>query len=157
MNALEWIFPWKPASISIEFLIFPHFEGLQPVRSQLDFSSESPVCQAFNLYHANFWVIEPATAGHGRGGCSYVELVATSAQMQRPLWQLGSWNWWENMEFLGKHGMKNGVVEVCIPCLAGAGVQVRGVPEVSRFFASVARSDGLLGVCIRQQPASAGE
>ncbi|CAL1139170.1 unnamed protein product [Cladocopium goreaui] len=42
--------------------------------------------EAFNLYHANFWVIGPATAGHGRGGCSYVELVATSAQMQRPLW-----------------------------------------------------------------------
>eukprot|EP00435_Cladocopium_sp_Y103_P010191 s5763_g2.t1 len=42
--------------------------------------------QAFNLYHADFWVIGPATADHGRGGCSYVELVATSAPMQRPLW-----------------------------------------------------------------------
>jgi hypothetical protein len=52
--------------------------------------SESRLREAFNLYHANFWVIGPATAGHGRGGCSYVELVATSAQMQRPLWQLGS-------------------------------------------------------------------
>eukprot|EP00435_Cladocopium_sp_Y103_P008757 s2229_g2.t1 len=44
--------------------------------------------QAFNLYHADFWVIGPATAGHSRDGCSYVELVATSAQMQRPLWRL---------------------------------------------------------------------
>ena len=50
-----------------------------------------------------------------------------------------------------------GNVEVCLPRLAGAGVQVRGVPQVSRFFASVARSDGLLGVRLRQQPASAGE
>ena len=36
-------------------------------------------------------------------------------------------------------------------------MQVRGVPEVPRFLASVVGSDGLLGVCIRQQPASAGE
>ena len=50
--------------------------------------------EAFNLYHADFWVIGPATAGHGRGGCSYVELVATSAQMQRPLWRLSlKWKW----------------------------------------------------------------
>ena len=48
-------------------------------------------------------------------------------------------------------------VEVCVPRLAGAGVQVRGVPQVSRFFASAARSNGLLGVRLRQQPASAGE
>ena len=31
-------------------------------------------------------------------------------------------------------------------------MQVRGVPQVSRFFAPVARSNGLLGVCLRQQP-----
>ena len=48
-------------------------------------------------------------------------------------------------------------VEVCLPRLAGAGVQVRGVPQVSRFFAPAARSNGLLGVRLRQQPASAGE
>ena len=68
----------------------------------LDFSCESPIREAFNLYHANFWVIEAATAGHGRGGCSYVELVATSAQMQRPLWQLGSRNMVEKHGVLGK-------------------------------------------------------
>ena len=79
------------------FVRIPHFEGLLQFRSQLDFSSESPVCEAFNLYHANFWVIEPATAGHGRGGCSYVELVATSAQMQRPVWQLGCGQLWEDI------------------------------------------------------------
>ena len=39
--------------------------------------------EKFNLYHANFWVIEPATQDHG---CSYVELVATSEQDQRPRW-----------------------------------------------------------------------
>ncbi|CAE7926062.1 FBL4, partial [Symbiodinium necroappetens] len=42
----------------------------------------------FNLYHAAFWVIGPATAdygGHGRG-CSYVEMVAKSAEAQRPTW-----------------------------------------------------------------------
>ena len=53
--------------------------------------------QAFNLYHADFWVIGPATAGHGRGGCSYVELVATKAPMQRPLWRLGSRKTYEQL------------------------------------------------------------
>ena len=46
-------------------------------------------------------------------------------------------------------------LQVCLPRLAGAGLQVRGVPEVSRFFAPVVRSNGLLGVRLRQQPASA--
>ena len=40
----------------------------------------------FNLYQANFWVIEPATGDHGRKGCSYVELVAISMDDQRPKW-----------------------------------------------------------------------
>ena len=40
----------------------------------------------FNLYQANFWVIEPATRDHGRKGCSYVELVAISMDDQRPKW-----------------------------------------------------------------------
>ena len=40
----------------------------------------------FNLYQANFWVIEPATRDHGRKGCSYVELVAISMDDQRPNW-----------------------------------------------------------------------
>ena len=40
----------------------------------------------FNLYQANFWVIEPATRDHGKTGCSYVELVAISMDDQRPKW-----------------------------------------------------------------------
>ena len=42
--------------------------------------------KSFNLYHANFWIIEPSTRDHGRRGCSYVELVATSSPSQRPKW-----------------------------------------------------------------------
>ena len=42
--------------------------------------------ETFNLYHASFWVIEPATLDHGREGCSYVELVAVSMDDQRPKW-----------------------------------------------------------------------
>ena len=42
--------------------------------------------ETFNLYHATFWVIEPATLDHGREGCSYVELVAISMDDQRPKW-----------------------------------------------------------------------
>ena len=93
-----------------------------------DFSAESRLRQAFNLYHANFWVIGPATAGHGRGGCSYVELVATSAQMQRPLWQLGSRN------IVGKHGV------------LGKGWEKMGQRELSqaRFaIGDVANHDGV--------------
>eukprot|EP00435_Cladocopium_sp_Y103_P028075 s1396_g7.t1 len=66
-------------------------------------AGKASAAAAFNLYHANFWVIEPATAGHGRGGCSYVELVLSSRN------------------------------SVCVPCLAGAGVQVRGVPETCQL------------------------
>ena len=42
--------------------------------------------ETFNLYHATFWVIKPATLDHGREGCSYVELVAISMDDQRPKW-----------------------------------------------------------------------
>ena len=63
-----------------------HLQTVAEFARNLDFSPT----EAFNLYHANFWVIGPATAGHGRGGCSYVELVATSAPAQRPLWFLGA-------------------------------------------------------------------
>ena len=42
--------------------------------------------EKFNLYHADYWLINPATQDHGRGGCSYVELVSTSAHEQRPQW-----------------------------------------------------------------------
>ena len=40
----------------------------------------------FNLYHANFWIIEPATRYHRGIGCSFVELVSTSTASQRPTW-----------------------------------------------------------------------
>lgn len=42
--------------------------------------------ETFNLYHASFWVINPATRDHGGTGCSYVELVAISKNDQRPKW-----------------------------------------------------------------------
>ena len=39
----------------------------------------------FNLYHANFWIIKPATEGYGTGsGCSLVEIMAVC--VQRPDW-----------------------------------------------------------------------
>eukprot|EP00438_Fugacium_kawagutii_P005320 Skav210294 [mRNA] locus=scaffold475:101380:109066:- [translate_table: standard] len=38
----------------------------------------------FNLYHANFWIIRPATAGYQGKGCSLVEIMAV--QVQRPEW-----------------------------------------------------------------------
>ena len=38
----------------------------------------------FNRYHANFWVVCPAT--DSPLNCSYVELVASEAASQRPLW-----------------------------------------------------------------------
>ena len=40
----------------------------------------------FNLYHANCWIIEPATKDQGGQGCSYVELVAETATLQCPEW-----------------------------------------------------------------------
>ena len=39
---------------------------------------------AFNLYHANHWVILPATKGYGKRGCSLVEVMAVD--VQRPHW-----------------------------------------------------------------------
>ena len=39
----------------------------------------------FNLYHANFWIIKPATEGYGGNqGCSLVEIMAE--HVQRPDW-----------------------------------------------------------------------
>lgn len=38
----------------------------------------------FNLYHANFWIIKPATEGYGDKGCSLVEIMAVG--IQRPDW-----------------------------------------------------------------------
>ncbi|CAE7510557.1 atk [Symbiodinium sp. CCMP2592] len=32
--------------------------------------------ESFNLYHADYWILQPATAGAGGRGCSYVEAVA---------------------------------------------------------------------------------
>ncbi|CAE7557559.1 Igfals [Symbiodinium natans] len=40
--------------------------------------------ERFNLYHADYWILNPATAGMGGHGCSYVELVAESATAQCP-------------------------------------------------------------------------
>ena len=59
----------------------PHWtENFGPQRGQ-------PLCfEKFNLYHAAFWIIGPATAGHGGQGCSYVELVALEAADQKPRW-----------------------------------------------------------------------
>ena len=38
----------------------------------------------FNLYHANHWIIKPATEGYEKKGCSLVEIMAI--QVQRPNW-----------------------------------------------------------------------
>ena len=38
----------------------------------------------FNLYHANYWIIKPATEGYAKKGCSLVEVMAI--QVQRPHW-----------------------------------------------------------------------
>ena len=38
----------------------------------------------FNLYHANYWIIKPATEGYAKKGCSLVEVMAL--QVQRPNW-----------------------------------------------------------------------
>eukprot|EP00439_Symbiodinium_sp_Y106_P014411 s5558_g2.t1 len=40
----------------------------------------------FNLYHATYWIITPATKGYNERGCSYVELVSKSAAEQKPTW-----------------------------------------------------------------------
>ncbi|CAL1128840.1 unnamed protein product [Cladocopium goreaui] len=40
--------------------------------------------ETFNLYHANHWIIKPATDGYAKKGCSMVELMAI--QVQRPHW-----------------------------------------------------------------------
>ena len=40
--------------------------------------------EQFNQYHMDFWVLRPATASPW--ACSYVELVASKAASQRPLW-----------------------------------------------------------------------
>ena len=43
--------------------------------------------KVFNLYHANYWIIEPSTLeARGGRGCSYVELIATQVEAQRPRW-----------------------------------------------------------------------
>ena len=43
--------------------------------------------EAFNLHHANDWIIKPATReARGGQGCSYVELIAVQAEAQRPTW-----------------------------------------------------------------------
>ena len=47
-------------------------------------------------------------------------------------------------------------LEVCLSCLAGAGLQFRGVPEASCLLATVVGADGLLGLCLCQQPAPVG-
>ncbi|CAL1163327.1 unnamed protein product [Cladocopium goreaui] len=38
----------------------------------------------FNLYHADYWLIKPATQGYQDKGCSLVEVMAVEAQ--RPHW-----------------------------------------------------------------------
>ena len=46
---------------------------------------KSLVIKVFNLYHAAYWIISPATAeARGGKGCSYVELIATKVAEQRP-------------------------------------------------------------------------
>ena len=40
--------------------------------------------ECFNMYHANDWVVRPATASPFN--CSYVELVASDVASERPLW-----------------------------------------------------------------------
>ena len=40
--------------------------------------------ETFNLYHANHWLIKPATEGYNDNGCSLVEIMAL--QVQRPHW-----------------------------------------------------------------------
>ncbi|CAL1126310.1 unnamed protein product, partial [Cladocopium goreaui] len=40
--------------------------------------------ETFNLYHANHWIIKPATDGYAKKGCSMVEIMAI--QVQRPHW-----------------------------------------------------------------------
>lgn len=47
-------------------------------------------------------------------------------------------------------------LEVCLSCLAGAGLQFRGVPEASCLLATVVGADGLLGLCLCQQTAPVG-
>ena len=41
----------------------------------------------FNLYHANHWIIKPATQGyHEQNGCSLVEVMALDPHVQKPRW-----------------------------------------------------------------------
>ncbi|CAK9106977.1 unnamed protein product [Durusdinium trenchii] len=42
--------------------------------------------EKFNLYHASYWIINPATQGYGPFGCSFVELIAEEKEAQRPKW-----------------------------------------------------------------------
>jgi len=42
--------------------------------------------EKFNLYHASYWIINPATKGYGLVGCSLVELIAEDVEMQKPRW-----------------------------------------------------------------------
>ena len=41
----------------------------------------------FNLYHANHWIIKPATQGyHEQNGCSLVEVMSLDPRAQKPRW-----------------------------------------------------------------------
>ncbi|CAJ1403558.1 unnamed protein product [Effrenium voratum] len=42
--------------------------------------------EQFNLYHASYWIISPATQGCGEFGCSFVERIAQDPESQRPSW-----------------------------------------------------------------------
>jgi hypothetical protein len=55
----------------------------------------------FNLYHANYWIIKPATEGYEKKGCSLVEVMAVQAQ--RPRWFV-SHAWIEPWQFVANFG-----------------------------------------------------
>jgi len=40
--------------------------------------------KTFNFYHANVWIIKPATEGYNQTGCSLVEIL--NEEVQRPSW-----------------------------------------------------------------------
>ena len=60
-----------------------HLTWYEHFYAHCDYGQPLPF-EHFNQYHMHFWVLEPATASPWE--CSYVELVASKAASQRPVW-----------------------------------------------------------------------
>lgn len=67
----------------LDFVRFCCFTWYEPYDGHPDYGQPLPL-ERFNQFHMLFWVLKPATASPWE--CSYVELVASKAASQRPVW-----------------------------------------------------------------------